>query len=134
MRILVTALLLVSLAPAQTTIERADALWKAKNYSGARDIFEAIIKREEAQKQPKDPEVRVRYGRLLFERFNAEQAAGLFQEALEVKKDHPGALLGMALVAAEGFEGKAAELARAALAADPKLLEAQELLARLALE
>ena len=33
------------------------------------------------------------------------------------------ALLGLALVAADGFEGKAAELAHSALAADPKLLK-----------
>ena len=61
-------------------------------------------------------------------------AAKLFEEALEIKKDHAGALLGLALVAAEAFEGKAVELAQKALAADPKLVEAQELLARLALE
>ena len=52
----------------------------------------------------------------------------------ELKKDHAGALLGLALVAAEDFESVAAELAHKALASDPKLVEAQELLARLALE
>ena len=58
----------------------------------------------------------------------------LFQEALEIKKDHAGAMLGLALVAADDFENKAVELANEALKIDPKLLEAQELLARLALE
>ena len=43
-------------------------------------------------------------------------------------------MLGLARVAAEGFESKAVEFAHKALAADPHLLEAQELLARLALE
>jgi len=37
-------------------------------------------------------------------------------------------------VAADMFEHKAAEMAQLALDTDPKLLEAQELLARLALE
>src|SRR5439155_3809533 len=83
---------------------------------------------------PKNPDYKVRYGRLMLERFNSAEAANLFQEALEIKKDHAGALMGLALVAADGFEGKAAELAQEALKADPKLLEAQELLARLALE
>ena len=92
-------------------------------------IFESLVKI-----QPKNPDYKVRYGRLLLERFNRADAAALFQEALEIKKDHAGALLGLALVAADGFEGKAAELAHEALKADPKLLEAQELLARLALE
>ena len=61
-------------------------------------------------------------------------AEDLFGEALEIKKDHAGALMGMALIAADGYEARAADLARKALEADPKLTEAQELLARLALE
>ena len=121
-------LLLVSSAYAQT-IERAEALWRAQQYKEAGAAFEALVKRND-----KNADYKVRYGRLLLERFNPDQAAGLFQEALEIKKDHAGALLGLALVAADGFEGKAAALARAALDADPQLLEAQELLARLALE
>ena len=43
-------------------------------------------------------------------------------------------LIGLAILASENYEAKAADLAKRALAADPKLLEAQELLARLALE
>src|SRR5437867_670854 len=120
--------LFVACAHAQT-IQQAEALWKARQYPEAGRVFEALVKI-----QPKNPDYKVRYGRLLLERFNPAQAAGLFQEALEIKKDHAGALLGMALVAADGFEGKAAELAHQALKADPTLLEAQELLARLALE
>lgn len=121
-------LLAVSGACAQT-IDRAEALWRAKQYKEAGQAFESLVKIE-----PKNADYKVRYGRLLLERFNPGDAAALFQEALTIKKDHPGALLGLALVAADGFEGKAAELAQLALAADPKLLEAQELLARLALE
>lgn len=128
MRTCLVALLLASAAYSQT-IERAEALWRARQYKDAGTVFEALVKRD-----AKNADYKVRYGRLLLERFNSEQAAGLFQEALEIKKDHAGALLGMALVAAEGFESKAAELARSALTSDPKLFEAQELLARLALE
>src|SRR5205807_228562 len=54
--------------------------------------------------------------------------------ALEINKDYAPAMLGLALVAAEGFAGNATELATKALAADPKLVEAKELLARVALE
>src|SRR5215472_16130233 len=43
-------------------------------------------------------------------------------------------MLGLAFAAAATFEGTAAEIARSALKADPKLVEAQALLARLALE
>ena len=39
-------------------------------------------------------------------------AEDLFDEALEIKKDHAGALLGLALVAADDFDARAAELAQ----------------------
>jgi tetratricopeptide (TPR) repeat protein len=122
------ALLLAGIAYPQT-LEKAEALWRAHQYKEAGQAFETLVK-----VQPKNADYKVRYGRLLLERFNRADAAALFQEALEINKDHAGALLGMALVAADGFEGKAAELARLALTSDPKLVEAQELLARLALE
>ena len=61
-------------------------------------------------------------------------AQDLFGEALEIKKDHAGALMGLALVASENFEARAGDLAKKALEIDPKLVEAQELLARIALE
>src|SRR5436305_12228455 len=63
-----------------------------------------------------------------------DDAANLFSEALAIKKDHAGALYGLALLAEDQFEHKAAELAHKALESDPKLVGAQELLARLALE
>jgi len=111
------------------TLERAETLWKRQQYDAANSEFRALV-----AAHPKNPDYRVRWGRLFLERFNAADAAKLFQEALEIKKDHPGALLGMALVAAEDFQGKAVDLAEQALAADPKLTEARVLLARLALE
>ena len=46
----------------------------------------------------------------------------------------PQAYLGLALVGADGFDGKAVEFADKALELDPKLVEAHELLANLALE
>jgi tetratricopeptide (TPR) repeat protein len=128
MRTCIVALLLASAAYPQT-IERAEALWKARQYDAARNTFEALVKTHAS-----NADYKVRYGRLLLERFNPVEAAGLFQEALNIKKDHAGALLGLALAAADGFESKARDLARAALTSDPKLVEAQELLARLALE
>ena len=111
------------------TIERAETLWKQQQYDAANSEFRALV-----AAHPKNPDYRVRWGQLLLERFNAADAANLFQEALDIKKDHPGALLGLALVAAEDFQGKAVDLAEAALAADPKLIDARLLLARLALE
>jgi tetratricopeptide (TPR) repeat protein len=127
-RVVFAALLAAAAACAQT-LERAEALWKAKNYESANTAFRTLV-----EKFPKNPDYKVRWGRLLLERFNPSEAADLFQEALEINKEHPGALYGMALAAADGFESKAVEFAQKALKADPKLVEAQELLARLALE
>ncbi len=111
------------------TLDRAEALWRAHDYQGANNAFRELVKA-----YPKNPDYRVRWGRLFLDRFNNEEAAKLFAEALAIKSDHPGALFGLALVAADGFEGKAVELAQQAVAADPKLTEARVLLARLALE
>jgi tetratricopeptide (TPR) repeat protein len=111
------------------TLERAEALWKAHDYEGANTAFRELVKAH-----PNNPDYRVRWGRLYLDRFQAQDAAQLFTEALAIKKDHAGALVGLALVAADDFEGKAVALAEQALAADPKLIEARVLLARLALE
>jgi tetratricopeptide (TPR) repeat protein len=111
------------------TLQQAESYWKAKRYDDANVAFRQLV-----AQHPENPDYKVRWGRLLLERFNKPESANLFNEALEIKKDHAGALLGLALVAAEDFENQAVKLAHKALEVDPKLLEAQELLARLALE
>jgi tetratricopeptide (TPR) repeat protein len=128
LRLCVSAVICLLSVHAQT-LERAETLWRQQQYEAANAEFRALV-----AAHPKDPDYRVRWGRLFLERFNGAEAAKLFEETLQIKKDHPGALLGLALVAAEDFEGKAVELALAALVADPKLTEARVLLARLALE
>ena len=122
------ALLLASLLPAQT-LEQAETFRKARRFQEANDVFRALV-----AQNPKNPDYKVRWGRLYLDHSQPVDAVDLFNEALELKKDHAGALLGLALVAAENFESVAAGLAHKTLASDPKLLEAQELLARLALE
>lgn len=108
---------------------RAEGLWGLRDYQAANEAFRAAL-----AAFPKDVDVRVRWGRFFLERYNPAEAATLFNEALELKPDYPPALLGLALVASDGFEQRAVELAERALAKDPQLVEAQELLAYLALE
>jgi tetratricopeptide (TPR) repeat protein len=108
---------------------RAEGYWGLERYREANDQFRLAVERE-----PKNADYRVRWGRLYLERYQPADAAELFREALAIEEKHAGALLGLALVASEGFEAKAVELAEAALKSDPKLVEAQELLAYLALE
>jgi tetratricopeptide (TPR) repeat protein len=119
----------VRLAASQDPYSRAEGYWGLEQYLQANEQFRLAVARS-----PKNADYRVRWGRLFLERFQPKDAAQLFQEALEIDHNHAGAMLGLALVASEGFEEKAVELAKKALEADPKLLEAQELLARLALE
>jgi cellulose synthase operon protein C len=111
------------------TLAQAESLWKQHRYEESKAAFEAL-----AAAHPRNAEYRVRFGRLLLERYNIQEAAKLFQEALEIQPKQAGALLGLAQVAAEGFDAQAAYFAQQALEADPHMVEAQELLARLALE
>jgi tetratricopeptide (TPR) repeat protein len=108
---------------------RAEGLWGIEKYKEANDQF-----REAVKQFPKNAGYRVRWGRMLLERFNKEDSKNLFDEALQIDKDDAGAYLGMALIAAEGFGAKAVEFAEKAAKLDPKLAEAHELLAYLALE
>jgi tetratricopeptide (TPR) repeat protein len=118
-----------SLAGSRDPSTRAEALWALERYRDANDAF-----REAVAAQPKNADLRVRWGRFYLDRKQNQDAMDLFAEALELRPDHAGALVGMALVASEGFETAAAELARKALAADPKQTEARVLLASMALE
>jgi cellulose synthase operon protein C len=122
------ALAAVFALPAQT-LDQAETARKARRYSEANDIYRALVERE-----PKNANVRVRWGRMFLEYSQPGDAKDLFTEAIEIDKNCAGAYFGLALMAADGFDGQAAELAAEALKNDPKLTEAQELLARLALE
>jgi tetratricopeptide (TPR) repeat protein len=78
--------------------------------------------------------VRVRWGRLMHERFNNTDAANLFKEALGKDPKNAQAYYGLALVSADGFDSKALEYTGKALELDPKFVEAHELKANLLLE
>jgi tetratricopeptide (TPR) repeat protein len=121
--------LLLALVASAQTLEQAESLWKARRYQDANTVFKQLV-----DKYPKNPDYRVRWGRMYLDHWQPTEAADLFKEALEINENHAGALLGMALIAADSYEGKAADLAKKALESDPKLVEAQELIARLALE
>ncbi|MBI2688520.1 MAG: tetratricopeptide repeat protein [Acidobacteria bacterium] len=108
---------------------QAEALWALRDYNSANERFRSAV----AQK-PKDALVRVRWGRMFFERGQRKEAAQLYEEAIGIQADFPPALIGLAYLASSGFESKAVELAEKALEKDPKLFEAREMLARFALE
>ncbi|MBS1824571.1 MAG: tetratricopeptide repeat protein [Acidobacteria bacterium] len=107
---------------------KAEGLWGMGYFDDANTTFRS------AASVKKTAEVKTRWGRLFLERWNKGEAAKLFQEAMEADENYAPAMLGMAMVLSEGFDAKAVEFAEKALKADPKLLEAQELLAKLAVE
>jgi cellulose synthase operon protein C len=121
--------LLFTVSASAQTLSQAEAQWRAHDYTSARDTFKALV-----AKEPKNPEYRVRFGRLLLERFNTQDSSDLFNEALEIKPDYAPAMLGLAMVADQTFDTRALQLTEKALEADPKLVEAREFQARLHLE
>jgi tetratricopeptide (TPR) repeat protein len=108
---------------------RAEGDWGLELYDDANVEFRAAVARVAG-----NAHYRVRWGRLFHERFNGPEAVNLFHEALERDGRNADAYLGLALVAADDFERTAKEYAEKALELDPKLFEARELLANLALE
>ncbi len=121
-------LLFLFSASAQT-LEQAENLWKQRRYFDANEVFKAL-----EGKYPKDANLKARYGHMMLEKYQEDDAANLFADALKLDPKNAQALYGRALMAANAYDHRAADLARKALESDPKLLGAQELLARLALE
>ncbi len=122
-------LFLVALSASAQTIERAEALWHAHDYEGAKPIFEALLKAN-----PKNAEYRALYGEMFYERFNPTDAEKLYEEALGIDPKNARALMGMAQLAADNYDAKANDFAGKALEANPKLYQAHELMAKVALE
>jgi Flp pilus assembly protein TadD len=110
---------------------QAEGYWGLRQYTEADAAFAAAVKA-----RPKDANLHVRWGRLLFEVPKKKPSDGSdeFQAALKIDKANSQALLGLATVAAENYGAEATKLAEQALDSDPKLYEAHELLARVALE
>jgi tetratricopeptide (TPR) repeat protein len=108
---------------------RAEGFWGLKRYEEANNEFRLAVSEAD-----NNALYRMRWGRLLHERFNNNDAEGLFQEALARDPHNAPAYLGLALVSADGFDNKAIEWDAKALELDPTLVEAHELMANLELE
>lgn len=108
---------------------QAEAHWQLGDLKSANERF-----REATRLEPENPDLRVRWGHLYIESHQQQEAAKLFQEALDIDVEHVPAQLGMARVLASRFEGKAIELVEGALEERPRQAEGHLLLARMALE
>ena len=110
-------------------LTRAEGFYGLRDWQAANDAFLAA-----AKARPKDPTPKIRWGRLFLEHYQPGDAGDLFGEALDLDQNNAQALLGMAMVLSQSYNGKATEYITKALAADPKLAEAYELAAQMALE
>jgi tetratricopeptide (TPR) repeat protein len=117
------------LATSSNPYLRAEGFWGIERYDDANNQFRDLIKQF-----PKNADYRVRWGRLFFERFNPDEAHNLYEEALKIDDKNAQAYLGLAQVETEGFSQGAVKNAQKAADLDPKLYEAHEQLAYLALE
>jgi len=118
-----------SLTAARDPFTRAEGFWGLEQYEDANNQF-----RLATQQSPGNAMIRVRWGRLMHERFNNTEADNLFGEALQRDAKNAQAYYGLALVSADGFDSKAIEYTSKAIEFDPKLQEAHELMASLRLE
>jgi hypothetical protein len=81
------------LAASRDPYIRAEANWALRRFGDANDDGF----REAVKTQPKNADYRVRWGRMLLERVQPKDAQDLFLEALDIKDNHAGAILGLAL-------------------------------------
>jgi tetratricopeptide (TPR) repeat protein len=109
--------------------QRAEGLWGLAEWEQANEQF-----RLATQPANSKPLYKVRWGMLLHERFNESDAADLFREALNKDPNNACAYLGLAILNSDDFNPLADASANKAIALDPKLADAHEFLANLALE
>ena len=72
--------MLACMLPAQT-LGQAEALWKARRFKEANEIFKQL-----ELKEPKNPDYKVRWGRMMLDHAQPTDAEALFGEALEDRK------------------------------------------------
>ncbi len=108
---------------------RAEGLWGLDRLEDANLEFRAAEKHT-----PNAAELKTEWGLLYLDHYQPGDAAKLFAEAIVADGNDAPAYLGLARAAAQGFDKRAPEAAEQALQHDPKLYQARELLAYLALE
>ncbi len=107
----------------------AEGYWGIRDYKTANNLFRDLV-----TARPKDPAPRVRWGYLYLDHWQPSIASDCFSEAVQLDDKYAPAYVGLAEVAAEGYEARAIEFAKHALELDPKAYQAEEVLARVALE
>jgi cellulose synthase operon protein C len=107
---------------------RAEGFWGLEEWDQSNEQFRLATRPANSKALYK-----VRWGMLLHERFNDLDAAGLFREALAKDPSSAEAYLGLGMVFADGFDGKAVAYLAKAMELAPNLAEPHELMAEVAL-
>lgn len=107
---------------------RAEGFWGLEEWEQANEQFRLATQAPNSKALYK-----ARWGILLHERFNDADAAGLFREAIAQDPANAEAYVGLAMVSADGFDGKAIQYLAKAMELDPKRADTHELMADLAL-
>ncbi|MYF69897.1 MAG: tetratricopeptide repeat protein [Proteobacteria bacterium] len=108
---------------------RAEAAWRLGDLQAANAFFRTALELD-----PESFVIRERWGRLFLATHQADEAARLFTEALELNEDYTPARLGIAAVALGRFEDRARTIVEEVLEGDGRHIEAHLISARLSLE
>lgn len=110
-------------------VVRAEATWRLGDLQAANAFFRTALELD-----PESFTVRHRWGRLFLATHQADEAARLFIEALDLNEDYTPARLGLAAVALGRFESRARTLVEEVLDGGGRHLEAHLIAARMSLE
>ena len=108
---------------------RAEAAWRLGDLQAANAFFRTALELD-----PESFTIRERWGRLFLATHQADEAARLFTEALDLNEDYTPARLGIAAVALGRFEDRARTIVEEVLEGDGRHIEARLISARLSLE
>ncbi|MCZ0955015.1 MAG: tetratricopeptide repeat protein [Rhodospirillaceae bacterium] len=108
---------------------RAEAAWRLGDLQAANAFFRTALELD-----PESFTIRERWGRLFLATHQADEAARLFTEALDLNEDYTPARLGIAAVALGRFEDRARTIVEEVLEGDGRHIEAHLISARLSLE
>ncbi|MBI2822237.1 MAG: tetratricopeptide repeat protein [Acidobacteria bacterium] len=102
---------------------------RLEDFHGANGAFQDLLDR-----YPDSGPIRIAWGELFLEKYNAAEARGLYEEVLEKNPRHPQALLGVAQCIADGADPKGRQLLDQALETNPNLVEVFQMRARQMIE
>ena len=110
-------------------VVRAEAAWRLGDLQAANAFFRTALELD-----PESFTIRHRWGRLFLATHQADEAARLFLEALDLNEDYTPARLGLAAVALGRFEDRARTIVEEVLDGGGRHLEAHLISARMSLE